>query len=238
MRSLGTNRCVFFILAISFAVYIRPSSAELIDFETGYTRLQVVSEIVTPTNALTVSTEGGNNLPLFIAQVGRNPKDAFEKVVMQNSVPVVLGDTPDGGNPGRYFLTDGKDGVGNFVFSFRVPISTFSVDLYDFVGDGGASPSDTATLRAFSDSRRTTDMATDQFTAPWPKAPDGFAVTLSVQAENMSMIVLEFSTFDRGTGIDNIRFNPVPEPATLLFFAIGLAALIPVIRANSRKSTI
>jgi hypothetical protein len=188
------------------------AQGELIDFESGFARLDPVVTVSTASNVVTFSTMGLDNTQPFIAQVGSSPKDAFEK----NVGGVIIGDTPEGGNPGRFFLTDGAGNSNNFLFDLAQPVSQFSLDLYDFVGDGGAQPLDSATLRAYSDPQRTSQVAFDMYTVPRPRPADGLAVTLSVSAPTIAALMLEFSTFDRGTGIDNIQFRTVPEPGTLV----------------------
>ncbi len=188
--------------------------ADMIDFETGFARLDAVSSFSTRTNRLRISvSEKGST---FIANVGI-PKDGFEVIIDS----VLQYDMPIGGNPGNFFLTDGPEGENNFLFDFDVPVSEFSLDLYDFVGDGGARPTDFATLRAYSDTARANPVHEFVFVVPRPRPPDGHTLTMSVAAPSIMAVTLEFSTFDRGTGIDNIRFVTVPEPATLGFFALG-----------------
>ena len=77
----------FVILVGCLTVSVNPSRADLIDFETGFSRLDPVSTVDTSTNAVTISTS--NTTPPFVAQVGTTPKDAFETVVNG----VILGDT-------------------------------------------------------------------------------------------------------------------------------------------------
>ena len=69
--------------------------ADMIDFEEGFARLQAVPSVTTSTNTISFSTEGLDNSPTFIAQVGTWPKDGFENRVDG----VVIGDSPTGGNP-------------------------------------------------------------------------------------------------------------------------------------------
>ena len=190
--------------------------AELIDFEVGFVRLDSVSTVVTSTNGVTFSTEGAVSVTPRIAQVGTTPKDAFENVVDG----VVIGDTPRGGNPGQFFLTAGAGNLDDYLFDLAQPVSQFGLDLYDYVGDGGAAPTDYATLRAYADAARTEEVASAVWVVPRPRPTDGLTVSLEVSAPSIVALTLDFSTPDRGTGIDNIRFVTVPEPST-----IGLAVL-------------
>ena len=190
---------------------------ELIDFEAGFARLDPVGTVVTATNGLTFSTLGMNNLPPRVAEVGRTPKDAFETV----SDGVLVGDTPRGGNAGRYFLSAGAGNLNDYLFDFGRPVSQFELDLYDYVGDGGAAPTDFATLRAYSDAARTSEVASAVYVVPRPRPTDGLVVPLAVSAPSIVALTLAFSTPDRGTGIDNIRFVTVPEPSAVSLVAMA-----------------
>lgn len=219
MRLHSTVCCV---LVIGWSlVFGRSAQADLIDFETGFSRMDPVDTVATATNQVTFSTLGLDNAPTFVAEVGTTPKDAFEL----NADGIVQGDTPQGGNSGTYFLTDGAGNKNNYLFDFEQPVSQFGVDLYDYVGDGGANPTDFATLRAYSDSARTNEVATASWVVPLPPPADGLAVPLAVSAPSITALTLEFSTFDRGTGIDNIQFVTVPEPSAMTLAAMGLAGI-------------
>jgi hypothetical protein len=197
----------------------RAFGADMIDFETGFARLDAVSSVSTRTNRMHIAvSESGST---FVANVGI-PKDGFEVIIDS----VLQYDIPIGGNAGNFFLTDGPEGENNFLFDFDLPITEFSLDLYDYVGDGGARPTDFATLQAFSDAARTNLVADSVYVVPRPRPVDGLTVTMSVAAPLIRAVSLQFSTFDRGTGIDNIRFVTVPEPATLGFFALGAVAVV------------
>jgi hypothetical protein len=226
MRISFAASLVFVVSWLSVSVGL--SRADLIDFETGFSRLDPVSTVATATNAVTISTQGGENAAPFIAQVGTTPKNAFERVVDG----VILGDTPAGGNPGSFFVTDGAGNVANYLFDLEFPVTEFSVDVYDYAGDGGAAPTDFAVLTAYSDLGKLNVVDTDAYVVPKPRPLDGLAVNLSVSAASIAMVTLEFSTFDRGVGIDNIQFVTVPEPASL-----GLAVMaLGVFLARGRRS--
>jgi hypothetical protein len=204
--------------------------AELIDFESGFARLDPVTTIATPTNVLTIVARDQEDFVPFIAQVGTTPKDAFEKVVDGN----IFGDTPAGGNPGSFFLTTGAGNLGNYLFNLEYPVDHFSVDLYDYVGDGGAAPTDFVELRAFSDAARTEMVASSTHVVPRPRPEDGAVVTMSVTAESIAALTLQFSTFDRGTGVDNIQFVTVPEPVGLGLMVMSVLMLLAWGRGSRR----
>ena len=206
--------------------------ADSIDFESGFSRYDSISTVTTASNAVTFSTMGLDNSQPFIAQVGSLPKDAFEKKVDGT----VFGDTPEGGTPGNYFVTDGAGNSNDYLFDLENSVNEFSVDLYDFVGDGGASPSDFVTLRAYADADRTMEVATDAYMVPQPRPADGLAVTLSVSAPSIAALTLDFSVFDRGTGIDNVVFRTVPEPSTLVLMIFALLAVGGCVWYRSRQN--
>jgi hypothetical protein len=206
--------------------------ADIIDFETGFQRLDPVGTVITATNEVTFSTAGLDNTPPFVAKVGTTPKDAFEAKVDG----IVYGDTPQGGTPGDYFMTDGAGSSNDYLFDLELPVGEFAVDLYDFVGDGGAIPTDFVALRAFSDHTRTDQVASSTYIVPRPRPADGLAVNLAVSAPSIVALTLQFSTFDRGTGVDNIRFVTVPEPFPLTLGAIGWAWFVGCIWRRRRRS--
>ena len=213
------------IIAIIFVLALTPMAravtGDLIDFETGFERKDEVTSITTASNTISFSTEGLFPGTTFIAEVGTMPKDAFERVIDF----VIHGDTPFGGNPGRYFLTDGAGNQNDIVFDFELPVSSFSLDLYDFVGDGGAFIGDSISLRAFSDAARTSEVASAVYTVPFPQPADGSTETLSVAADSIKSVLLDFDVFDRGTGFDNISFVTVPEPSAFALALMGLLSL-------------
>lgn len=216
---MKTRATVFFVLVAGGLLVFGPSlQADLIDFESGFNRLDPVDTISTATNQVTFSTQGVDGTSPFVARVGTTPKNAFEVRVDG----VLYGDTPQGGDPGVYFLTDGAGNKNNYLFDLAEPAGQFAVDLYDFAGDGGASPGDSATLHAYADSGRTNEVVSATYVVPQQPATDGLAVSLGVAAPSIMALTLEFSTFDRGTGIDNIRFVTVPEPSTAILAALGL----------------
>ena len=119
-------------------------------------------------------------------------------------------------------MTDGAGNHNHYLFDLARPVSEFSLDLYDYVGDGGAKPLDSVKLRAFSDLERTLEVASTEYVVPRPRPNDGMAVNLSVSTGEIRSLTLEFSTFDRGTGIDNIEFVTIPEPASAVLLILAL----------------
>jgi len=172
-----------------------------------------------------VSFRVGNGAPTdfgTVAQVGA-PQTAFAP-----------DDTPTGGNPGELFLSDNSDGPDYFIQFIDSAVSSVSLDLYDFRGDGGASAGDTATLTVYSDAL-TTAVGSTSYTIPSPLPPDGNTVTLSISTASapIKWAALTFSTRDAGTGIDNVTFWNVPEPASFGSALAGSALFVGMIRRGS-----
>lgn len=193
-----------------------PVQADLIDFESGFSDQQAVTEVITSTNAVTFWV-GIDHKKAYIAQVG-TPKTAF--------VPY---DTPENLTvSGNFFLTDEKNGPWfklDYYMSFATPVRNLSLNLYDYRVDGGPWFGDSATLRVFD--KDGNPVGTDVYTIGWPNPPNGSIEWLSVMNPTAPITTawLEFSRGDMGTGIDNISFTTVPLPPSVLFFGSGLLGL-------------
>ena len=210
------------VFAVAVAVALMPliAQAVLVDFEgfaiegtaVGTVGIATFSVGTTPPAVPALS-------PGFIAGVGA-PQTAF-----------VPNDTPNPvTNAGTRFLTDETAATGlglalNYFIDFSAPVTSLSLDLYDYRDDAGPGPvaGATATLTVFADPARTIIVGTDTFIVG--ADPDGNVETLSVLAPSIRAASLIFSTGDGGTGIDNINFTttPIPEPSTLLLLGVGLA---------------
>ena len=204
------------VFAVMIAVAVMPLTAQavLIDFDTGFVNLQSVGTVDIATFGVGAgSTPTGTG---FIANVG-SPLTAF-----------VPNDMPAGISSG-FFLTDetaGPSATLNYFIDFSLPVTSLSLDLYDYRAEaGGASAGDTATLTVFSDFIGGTSVGTSVFTIPMANPVDGNVQTLSILAPSGTILAasLIFSGGDGGTGIDNVNFTPVPEPSTLLLLGVGLA---------------
>ena len=109
------------------------AKADLIDFETGFSGLEAVGTIVTPSNAVTFSvgssTIGPGAGPGFVAGVGDLPGVAFDGTAGIDSVitPSVAG---------SYFLTDeflpapSNELELNYFLEFATPVTSISLNLY------------------------------------------------------------------------------------------------------------
>jgi hypothetical protein len=207
---------------------VLPARADLIDFETlvGFSEGDAIGAIATATNVVTFGVSGGlvaPDGPGFLAEVG-SPLIAFSGFGGAD-------DTPAGGNPGSFFLTDeplgGPTQALNYFISFVVPIVDLTLDLYDFRADGGAAAGGTATLQLFSDAAFGAPIGGgfDTFTIPLPNPVDGNVESLSVVLPagfTALSALLSFDSPDRGTGIDNVDFTTAPEPWTVFLLGSGL----------------
>ncbi|MHC4198054.1 MAG: hypothetical protein ACYSRP_09150, partial [Planctomycetota bacterium] len=182
------------LLFVSIAFLpVKVAEADLIDFESGFANGDVVGLVTTTTNQVTFSVTGGGNC--FIADVGGQYTAFWPN------------DTPSGGNPGSFFLTDEfprtYSALGYFL-SFAFPVLHLSLELYDYEGAEGAY----ATLTVFEDVAMTIPIGTDVYTHGPTPPPDGNVLTLSVLAPAglIRAASLVFINPDNGTGIDNITF--------------------------------
>ena len=204
------NACC--VLIASSVCSVTGVSASIIDFESGFTDLSPVNTVNIAGNAVTFGV-GPSTGPIgdaFIAAVGE-PRSAF-------TVTNGPSDTPTSGSPGGFFLTDTSDGTDSlsakddYFISFANPVSSLSLDLYDYRADGGNPIGAMATLSVYSDLARTMLIDSDIFVVDGNE-DDGNVETLQVQALGILAAHLEFSQGgDTGTGIDNISFHSVPEP--------------------------
>ena len=135
-----------------------------------------------------------------IARVG-GPTTAF-----------VPNDSPVGGFPGDYFLSDGSSSVShNYFLRFDKSVSDLSLDLYDFEASGR-----TAILSVYADDGYS-DLITESTTGGSPI--DGGVVNIGVSDSPRPIRTarLRFNIGDNGTGIDNIEFTTISEPIRLDF---------------------
>lgn len=196
--------------------------AGLITFESGFSEGDVVTAVNTLDNVVTFSVPGSSNA--WIHAVG-GPTTAF-----------VPNDTPSGGNPGEFFLSDEPTvnttdamltNVGDYFMDFANPISSLSVDTYDYRADGGSQPQDTVMLELASDSAFLSIVGSDMFTITGGEA-DGITRTLSVNLLDGTRALfarIRHSGSDIGTGIDNLRFGTVPEPSSAVVWSLLGVAL-------------
>ncbi len=191
------------LLFVSIAFLpVKVAEAGLIDFESGFANGDVVGLVTTTTNQVTFSVTGGGNG--FIADVGGQYTAFWPN------------DTPSGGNPGSFFLTDEfprtYSALGYFL-SFAFPVLHLSLDLYDYEGAEGAY----ATLTVFEDVAMTIPIGTDVYTHGPTPPPDGNVRTLSVLAPAglIRTASLVFINPDNGTGIDNITFATATDAVTI-----------------------
>jgi ankyrin repeat protein len=142
----------------------------------------------------------GKKSPAFVAGVGL-PQTAFNP-----------GDSPNPGTfAGKRFLTDEEfgPGVGNdYYLRFEKPITSLSLDLYDFRPDGGPRLGDTAMLKLFADDNYKTLVGQSIYKIEIVEIDQNVVrmrVKLDCVAARSARLV--FSQPDIGTGIDNITFQ-------------------------------
>jgi hypothetical protein len=199
--------------------------ASVIDFESGFSDLDPVGVVVVPGNSVTFSVgpSTGPTGTAFIAAVG-GPQTAF-----------ATNDTPAGGAGGNFFLSDETTGPRlrlDYFMEFAVGVQNLALDLYDYRRDGGPAIGDSATLTVFSDIIGGTVVGSATYTIPSPNPVDGNVANLSILLPSGPIMAahLSFSTGDVGTGIDNITFETVPEPATASLLGLALCGLLGVHR--------
>ncbi len=182
-----------------------------------------LSSILRSGITVTFSTEDafGTGTPI-IAEIGG------ARVAFQSSIG---DDTPKNSSGGDYLaggsfsLTDGITKTRDYIIEFSAPVEDFSLDLYDFRADGphaeGTPGSDTVVLEAYDALDNL--LFADPYTVPGSRPTDGDVVNLGAPVSGIRRVVLNFSTIEGGTAIDNIRFTAVPEPSTMTIASIGIA---------------
>lgn len=209
------------------AIIASPTFAGFIDFESGFAETDIVSTINTGDNVVTFVTGTGSPLPTTyrIAERG-SPREAF-----------VPDDLPDPDIAGDFFLTDEEvmgdgslNGPGNYGMSFATPILSLSLLTMDYRADGGGAVGDTVTLNLFTASDFTGLVASDFFTITGAEV-DGIVTALSVVSDMpVRSAMLTHSGRDVGTAIDNIRFESVPEPGSVVSLLCGLGICLSGLR--------
>lgn len=194
--------------------------AATIDFETGFAELDEVESVSVDDVEVAFDTDTGD--PLVIAEVGNQG----------GNVAFGPDDTPVNAiSPGAFFLTNGSGTVANYLLGFSVGIMSLSVDVYDIAGDGSSQAGDTTTLTLFADAERTQALGSDTFTTVGTEG-DGYAVRLIVDGLSLSnpavaaSIIIDSDSPDTGNGIDNVTFQAIPEPASLMLLGVGGMVLL------------
>ena len=204
-----------------FALLPVAANAGTIDFESGFGDGFFIGTV--PTGDNSVSFRVGPGSPDNFAVV--TGVGGFTTAFLPN-------DTPDGGAGGNFFLSDEARGPSiahDYFLTFLNAVSTLSLDLYDFRGDGGAPVGSTATLEIFADVNRTMSLGTTTFTSI-AGLPEGNVVNLAIGSMTGIRAAQLNIAGDVGTGIDNIRFQNVPEPTSLGSLLAGAAMLLGLVR--------
>jgi len=210
----GTVLCSFIVLGLALAGSPAHAGTTIIDFE-SFGDVVPVTSVVVPGNVVTFS----------IVDPAGNVTPAYTAKVVGSQTAFVPNDTPVGMQTGT-FLTDERQGpslMGDYYIRFANPVSSLSLDLYDYRVDGGPAIGDTATLIVYSD-LWATGIGSDVFTIPNPNPVDGNIEHLSVALGSFSILSasLTFNGPDVGTGIDNVTFSSIPAPGALLLGSIGI----------------
>jgi hypothetical protein len=226
------KRSNIFVIAALICLYPFSAGADLITFESmGFTENDNVGAITTATNIVSFfqnkATPGGD-FALKVSQVGGTSQHAFTTTIMGSTVY----DTPIGGDPGQFFLTDANIQANeeSYYFQFANPVNSLSLDLYDY-DNGTGEPY----LTAYSNSDWTGNVGTSA-TIPASSKADGsvFNLSLSNPSEPFYSATLTWTTgtVDDETGIDNFAFNTVPIPGA--FWLLG-SSLIGIAAVCKRK---
>jgi hypothetical protein len=145
---------------------------------------------------------------------------------------------------------EGRQPAGSLHFIFNTPINSFGFDLIDVEGaeeyNGSSDPGpDSGYFAAFymSGSHSTT-VGFGQFldgTSPFHDATVSFGNNTANRIDPITAARLGLSQFDwmeinpgGSAALANIRFNPVPEPASFLLVGLGLIALAGISRKKFR----
>ncbi|HUT12420.1 MAG TPA: PEP-CTERM sorting domain-containing protein [Thermoguttaceae bacterium] len=205
-------------------------SAEIIDFESGFVDQQAVSTVIAGSTEVTFWVkQNGIEYPAYIAKVGL-PQTAFGATQ----------DTPRGGVGGSYFLTDNSqiptERKADYFMTFSHEVVNLSLNIYDYYDYAGGL----ATLSVFADEEMTLLAGMDTWESwnPPDEWEDATVATLSVQNPSAPIRAasVTFSPVDSGTGIDDIRFEPLPEPSTLALLAMGTVGLLGYVLRKRRRS--
>jgi len=210
------------------------AGADLIDFESGgYAESDSVGTIITATNQVSFyqsKNSAGGVFKSNIAEVGGSTQYAFRSMIGGET----LFDTPSGGNPGSYFLTDinVQANAENYFIQFSSPVADISLDLYDFDNGTGS-----AVLTAYSGAIWTGSVGTYTVSSP---PGDGSVVSLFISNPSSDILSASLTwingSIDDETGIDNISFNTVPIPGAIWLLGSGLLGLVAIRRRKKKAA--
>ena len=210
----------------SLTIAANSAKAAVIDFESGFSDRDSVG---------TVTGSDGNQATF---SVGRNRNNRRDAEIAEKGGRLFRGTTtaflprdgartPYSNRIGDFVLTDGIGRRNNYYIQFSKAVSSFSFDFLDLT-DGL-----TSTLTAYSDSNFTNVISQTNITGRTTL----FRSRLNNVAFDNPGSALSFSvssSLDRGTAIDNINYETVPEPLTI--FGTVIAAGFGVAMKRKRQA--
>lgn len=207
-----------------FAIAASPAKAAVINFESGFVDRQRVN---------TVTGSDGNQVTFSVGPDVDDRRNA--RIARRGNLPTAFlprdgGRTSYRNRIGRFVLTDGILNSLDYYIQFSSPVSRLSLDFLDF---GDLIPNSTATLRAYSNSNFTNEIAQARINGTstlFNSTLNTFALDNLGSAKSFS---ISYST-DFGTAIDNIYYDTVPEPLTI--FGTLVAAGFGVAMKRKRQA--
>lgn len=239
---------IWMLVLVGAGLVASPVQADTITFE-GIAEGTSITSINTPTNTVTFFT-GGLSDPGDIGAwahkygTGGAGRTAYAPA---DNVPVCVTVDPCGPSAlGQTFLSDETtlnetlESRLPYGFSFSNAVTSLSLDLLDFRGDGGSADTIIVTFWKNSDFSGASEEFQIDIDPNWGD-PSGYRFSASGLGigtfSSFAVDVTEQEGFaeDVGTGIDNLTYETIPEPGTLGLIGAGLLGLVA--RARRRRQS-